>query len=50
MQDLMLDYFSAEKSEAVLFVVAGLTAIAVSIWLWTSGNAYKGMALSLIHI
>ena len=50
MQDLMLDYFSAEKSEAALFVVAGVTTIAVSIWLWTSGNAYKGMAIPLTAV
>lgn len=50
MQDLMLDYFSAEKSEAVLFVVAGIAAIAASIWLWTSGNAYKGMAIPLTAV
>lgn len=43
-------YFSAEKRESVLFVVAGVSAIAASIVLLRGSSAWRFMAVPLIAI
>lgn len=50
MQDQMLRYFSEEKAESALFVLVGVVAIALSVWLWRTGSAYRGMAYPLIGV
>ena len=50
MQEQMVRYFSAEKSESWLFILAGLVAIAVSVWLLRTGSSYRGMAYPLIAV
>lgn len=55
MDDHLVPYFTAEKQEALLFMLVGVAAIALSGWLWFRGGAYKGMlyplaAIALIQI
>jgi hypothetical protein len=50
MQSQMLRYFAEEKAESVVFVLMGVVAIAVSVWLWRTGSAYRGMAYPLIGV
>ncbi len=47
MQEQMGRYFAAEKAESALFVLAGLVAVGVSVWLWRTGSSYRGMAWPL---
>lgn len=46
----MSSYFVAEKQESVIFVVVGLLAIGLSIWLWMNGHRLKSMAYPLVII
>jgi hypothetical protein len=50
MQGQMLRYFIEEKAESALFVLMGVVAIALSVWLWRTGSAYRGMAYPLIGV
>ncbi len=53
MNDSMVGYFLAEKHESALFVIIGLAAAALSIWLWRSphrGMVYPLVAIALIQI
>jgi hypothetical protein len=50
MQSQLLRYFTEEKAESALFVAVGVVAIAVSVWLWRTGSAYRGMAYPLIGV
>ena len=50
MEEHLIPYFSAEKSEALLFLAVGVVAIAVSVWLWLSRSRWKAMALPLVAI
>ena len=50
MQEQMVRYFSAEKSESWLFILVGLGAIAASVWLLRTGSSYRGMAYPLIAV
>jgi hypothetical protein len=50
MQEQMVRYFSEEKSESWLFILVGLVAIAVSVWLLRTGSSYRGMAYPLIAV
>jgi hypothetical protein len=50
MQGQMLRYFSEEKAESALFVLVGVAAIALSVWLWRTGSAYRGMAYPLVAV
>ncbi len=55
MEQQLISYFTAEKLEALLFILVGFTALAVSVWLFKSGGRYKGMlyplaAIALIQI
>jgi hypothetical protein len=50
MQGQMLRYFAEEKAESALFVLVGVVAIAVSVWLWRTGSTYRGMAYPLIGV
>ena len=45
-----IDYFAAEKNEAALFMLIGVAAIALSIYLCISGNAYRTIAFPLVAI
>jgi hypothetical protein len=50
--DFIKTYFSAEKSESLLFIAMGIVAIAFSafaIWKWNE-SFYKGIAIPLIAI
>ena len=46
----MSSYFVAEKQESVIFIVVGLLAIGLSIWLWMNGHRLKSMAYPLVVI
>jgi hypothetical protein len=50
MTEQMIAYFSAEKNEALLFMIAGLAAIAVSAYLAFTGSAYRGMIYPLTAV
>jgi hypothetical protein len=50
MQEQMVRYFSEEKSESWLFILVGLAAVAVSVWLLRTGSSYRGMAYPLIAV
>lgn len=50
MEEHLIPYFAAEKSEALLFMAVGVAAIAVSGWLWLSRSRWKAMALPLVVI
>jgi hypothetical protein len=50
MQGQMLRYFSEEKAESALFVLVGVVAIALSVWLLRTGSAYRGMAYPLTGV
>jgi hypothetical protein len=43
MQNQLLRYFAAEKAESVVFVLMGVVALGVSVWLWRTGSSYRGM-------
>jgi hypothetical protein len=50
MQRLMYGYFLAEKRESLLFVAAGLAALAASAWLLRGGGPFRAMALPLAAV
>ncbi len=50
LRDQLPVYFAAEKHEALLFLLVGLAAIGLSIWLVTSHNSYRGMAYPLVVV
>jgi hypothetical protein len=43
-------YLTAEKQESLLFVLVGVLAIGVSVWLWINGHRLKSMAFPLIAV
>jgi len=47
MRDVMLEYFRAEKHEALVFLAAGLAALAASALLVRGGGPWKAMAWPL---
>lgn len=47
MHDELVRYFSAEKSESLLFLLAGVGALVASTLLVRSGSPYRGMAIPL---
>lgn len=49
LQDLQR-YFSAEKSESLLFVAVGILAIGLAVWLWQDGHRLRSAAFPLIAI
>jgi hypothetical protein len=50
MTDPLVSYFSAEKSEATLFMAVGLVALGVALYLWLAKSAWKAMAFPLVAI
>jgi hypothetical protein len=46
----MSRYFSAEKTESLLFLAAGMVAILASWWLWRAGGTWRGMVYPLAAI
>ena len=50
MMQSMNGYFAAEKSESLLFILVGLIAIGVALWLWMDGHRLKSMAFPLVAI
>ncbi len=50
MEEHLIPYFTAEKSEALLFMLVGAAAVAASIFLLITGSTYKGMAYPLIAV
>lgn len=44
MIEKMTAYFAAEKQESLLFMAAGVLAVAVAIWLYANGHRLKSMA------
>lgn len=46
----MNSYFTAEKQESLIFIVVGLLAIGISVWLWMNGHRLKSMAYPLVAI
>ncbi|MFM8465409.1 MAG: hypothetical protein ACKOA0_15190, partial [Burkholderiaceae bacterium] len=49
LQDLQR-YFSAEKSESLLFVAVGILAIGLAVWLLQDGHRLRSAAFPLIAI
>lgn len=43
MQSQLVRYFAAEKAESVVFILMGVVALGVSVWLWRTGSSYRGM-------
>lgn len=50
MIDRMSSYFAAEKQESLIFIVVGLLAMGLSVWLWTNGHRLKSMAYPMVVI
>jgi hypothetical protein len=50
MQAQLVEYFFEEKAESVVFVLAGVAAVAASVWLWRTGSAYRAMAFPLVAV
>lgn len=50
MQGQLVRYFSEEKAESALFMLVGVLAIVLSVWLWRTGSTYRGMAYPLIGV
>jgi len=50
MHAAVITYFSAEKRESLLFLMAGGAAIAASVWLWSTGSSYRAMVWPLAGI
>lgn len=46
----LISYFAVEKLGAVLFMVVGMTAFGVSLWLHRSRQAWRGMTVPLVLI
>jgi hypothetical protein len=46
----MLSYFTAEKQESLLFILVGLIAIGLGIWLWMNGHRLRSMAFPLVAV
>ena len=46
----MSSYFVAEKQESIIFIVVGLLAIGLSLWLWMNGHRLKSMAYPLVIV
>jgi len=46
----MTEYFTGEKQESLLFIVVGLIAIGIAVWLWANGHRLRFMAVPLITI
>ena len=50
LQATMAAYFLAEKQESVIFVLVGLLAIGISLYLLLTRHSYRGMAYPLIAV
>jgi hypothetical protein len=50
MHAAIITYFSAEKRESLLFLMAGAAAIAASVYLWTTGSPHRAMAWPLTAV
>lgn len=50
MHAAIITYFTAEKRESLLFLMAGAAAIAASIYLWMTGSPHRAMAWPLTAI
>jgi hypothetical protein len=50
MHAVLLRYFAAEKQESLLFVAAGVAALAISAFLLRGGGPYRGMILPLAAV
>lgn len=46
----MAEYFGAEKSESLLFMLVGVAATATAIFLWRAAPAWRGMAVPLVAV
>jgi hypothetical protein len=50
MEQQLISYFTAEKQEALLFMLVGVAALTASAWLFKTGGRYKGMLYPLAAI
>jgi hypothetical protein len=55
MHAAIITYFTAEKRESLLFLMAGAAAVAASVYLWATGSPHRAMgwpltAVALIQI
>jgi hypothetical protein len=50
MHAAIITYFSAEKRESLLFLMAAAAAIAASVYLWATGSPHRAMAWPLTAI
>jgi hypothetical protein len=46
----VIHYFTAEKRESLLFLIAGGAAIAGSVWLWATASPQRAMAYPLVAV
>lgn len=46
----IIRYFTAEKRESLLFMLAGTAAIAAAVFLWRTGSPWRGMGYPLAAI
>jgi hypothetical protein len=46
----IITYFTAEKRESLLFLMAGAAAIAASVYLWATGSQHRAMAWPLTAV
>lgn len=44
------NYLTAEQQESLLFILVGVLAIGVAVWLWMNGHRLKSMAFPLVAI
>lgn len=49
-QEQMVRYFAEEKAESWLFVLVGVAAIGLAVWLVRTGSGYRGMAWPLVGV
>jgi hypothetical protein len=50
MHAAIITYFTAEKRESLLFLMAGAAAIAASVYLWATGSPHRAMAWPLTAV
>lgn len=50
MHAAVISYFSGEKRESLLFLMAGGAAIAASVWLWMTASPQRAMAWPLVAV
>ena len=50
MEEYLIRYFTAEKQESLIFMIVGISALLISLYLLKSDSSYKGMIYPLIFV